>query len=148
VRMQYYGQLVDIEVDSPKSDLTSAEDAQALCDAFEQTYTRTYARASSSPELGYLVAQAIVKGSTSVEQPKLPTLTQATGAPPIKETRAVWWSDGWVDTAIHEMDDVRPGHTLAGPAVLEAESTTFPIPPDRSAVLDKHGIFHLETKEA
>jgi N-methylhydantoinase A/oxoprolinase/acetone carboxylase beta subunit len=46
------------------------------------------------------------------------------------------------------MDDVRPGHTLAGPAVLEAESTTFPIPPDRSAVLDEHGIFHLETKEA
>ena len=53
-----------------------------------------------------------------------------------------------VETAIHEMDDVRPGHTLAGPAVLEAESTTFPIPPDRSAVLDEHGIFHLETKEA
>jgi N-methylhydantoinase A/oxoprolinase/acetone carboxylase beta subunit len=44
VRMQYYGQLVDIEVDSPTSELTSAEDAQALCDAFEQTYTRTYAR--------------------------------------------------------------------------------------------------------
>jgi N-methylhydantoinase A/acetone carboxylase beta subunit len=148
VRMQYYGQLVDIEVDSPTSELTSAEDAQALCDAFEQTYTRTYARAASSPELGYLVAQAIVKGSMPVEQPRLPTLEAAAGAPPIKETRSVWWSDGWVETAIHEMDDVRPGHTLAGPAVLEAESTTFPIPPDRSAVLDKHGIFHLETKEA
>jgi acetone carboxylase beta subunit len=147
VRMQYYGQLVDIEIDSPKPDLATAEDAQALCDAFEQTYTRTYARAASSPELGYLVAQAIVKGSVSVEQPKLPTLPSAEGAPPVKETRPVWWTDGWVDTAIHEMEDVRPGHTLSGPAVLEAESTTFPIPPDRSAVLDEHGVFHLENKE-
>ena len=46
------------------------------------------------------------------------------------------------------MDDIRNGHTIEGPAVLEAESTTFPIPPDRRAWLDEHGIFHLENKEA
>ncbi len=148
VRMQYYGQLVDIEVDSPSASLETAADAQALCDAFESTYTRMYARAASSPELGYLVAQAIVKGSAPVEQPSLPTLAAASGAPPVKDTRPVWWSDGWVDTAIHEMEDVRPGHELAGPAILEAESTTFLIPPDRSARLDEHGVFHLENKEA
>ena len=148
VRMQYYGQLVDIEVDSPAAELSSAEDAQALCDAFEQTYTRMYARAASSPELGYLVAQAIVKGSVPAEQPRLPELPAAEGSPPVKATRPVWWTDGWVDTPVHEMDDVRPGHTLSGPAILEAESTTFPVPPDRNAVLDKHGIFHLENKEA
>ncbi len=148
VRMQYYGQLVDIEVDSPSAELSTADDAQALCDAFEQTYTRMYARAASSPELGYLVAQAIVKGSVPVEQPQLPTLPSVEGAPPVKESRPVWWSNGWEETAIHEMDDVRPGHKLEGPAILEAESTTFPIPPDRTARLDERGIFHLENKEA
>jgi N-methylhydantoinase A/acetone carboxylase beta subunit len=148
VRMQYYGQLVDIEVDSPKSELSSAQDAQELCDAFERTYTRTYARAASSPELGYLVAQAIVKGSVEAERPRLPLLPAAESSPPVKDTRPVWWTDGWVDTPVHEMDDVRPGHTLEGPAILEAESTTFPIPPDRDALLDAHGIFHLENKEA
>jgi N-methylhydantoinase A/acetone carboxylase beta subunit len=148
VRMQYYGQLVDIEVDSPTAELSTAEDAQALCDTFETTYQRMYARAASSPELGYLVAQAIVKGSVPVEQPQLPVLETAEGTPPSKQTRAVWWSDGWVDTPIYEMTDVRPGHRLDGPAVLEAESTTFPIPPDRKAWLDEHGIFHLENKEA
>ncbi|HYF25999.1 MAG TPA: hydantoinase/oxoprolinase family protein, partial [Baekduia sp.] len=84
VRMQYYGQLVDIEVDSPKQELSTAEDAQALCDAFEATYQRMYARASSSPELGYLIAQAIVKGSVPVEQPQMPTLKTAEGTPPVK----------------------------------------------------------------
>jgi acetone carboxylase beta subunit len=148
VRMQYYGQLVDIEVDAPRGDLSTAEDAQALCDAFEATYQRMYARAASSPELGYLVAQAIVKGSTPVEQPQLPVLKSEQGTPPVKETRQVWWTDGYVETAIYEMTDVRPGHGLEGPAILEAESTTFPIPPNRKARLDERGIFHLENKEA
>jgi acetone carboxylase beta subunit len=148
VRMQYYGQLVDIEVDSPAADLSTAEDAQALCDTFERTYQRMYARAASSPELGYLVASAIVKGSVPVEQPHLPTLDRQEGTPPAKETREVWWSAGWETTPIYEMTDVRPGHQLEGPAILEAESTTFPIPPDRRAWLDEHGIFHLENKEA
>lgn len=147
VRMQYNGQLVDIEVDSPAADLQTDADAAALCAAFETTYTRTYARAASSPELGYLIAQAIVRGSVPVEQPQLPTLEAETGTPPDKMTRAVWWTDGWVDTPIYEMTDVRPGHRLDGPAILEAESTTFPIPPDRTAWLDEHGIFHLENTD-
>jgi N-methylhydantoinase A/acetone carboxylase beta subunit len=148
VRMQYYGQLVDIEVDSPKPELSDAADARQLCDAFEETYTRMYARAASSPELGYLVAQAMVKGSVPAEQPRLPELPSAEGSPPVKDTRPVWWTDGFRDTPVHEMDEVRPGHTLDGPAILEAESTTFPVPPDRKAVLDAHGIFHLENKES
>lgn len=150
VRMQYYGQLVDIEVDSPKADLQTPEDADALCAAFEQTYQRMYAQAASSPELGYLVAQAIVKGSVPVEQPNLPVMERESGSPPVKATRPVYWTDGHVETDVYEMDDVSCGHTITGPAVLEAESTTFPIPPGRRASLDEHGIFHLEntTQEA
>jgi N-methylhydantoinase A/acetone carboxylase beta subunit len=148
VRMQYFGQLVDIEVRSPTPDLSSIQDIEALIAEFEQTYHRMYARAASSPELGYLVAQAFVKGSVSIEKPVLPTLESVSGAPPVKETRPVWWTDGFVETPILEMTEVRPGHRLEGPAILEAESTTFPIPPDRRAWMDEHGIFHLETKES
>ncbi|HEX6229203.1 MAG TPA: hydantoinase/oxoprolinase family protein [Solirubrobacterales bacterium] len=148
VRMQYYGQLVDIEVDAPKAAIESAEDVAALIESFEETNARMYARAASSPELGYLVAQAIVKGSVPIEQPTLPTMPRESGSPQVKETREVWWREGHTTTDIYEMDDVRYGHMIEGPAVLEAESTTFLIPPDRRAWLDEHGIFHLENKEA
>jgi acetone carboxylase beta subunit len=148
VRMQYYGQLVDIEVDAPKSSIESIEDMHELIASFEETNTRMYARAASSPELGYLVAQAIVKGSVPIEQPTLPSLPRESGSPPVKETREVWWHDGQATSDIYAMDDLRNGHTIEGPAVLEAESTTFPIPPDRRATLDEHGIFHLDNKEA
>jgi len=147
VRMQYYGQLVDIEVDAPRSSVDSIAEVEELIAAFEAAYTRMYARAASSPELGYLVAQAIVKGSVPIEKPTLPVLPTQAGAPPVKETRQVWWSDGHATTDVYEMDDVGNGQTIEGPAVLEAESTTFPIPPDRRAWLDEHGIFHLENKD-
>lgn len=148
VRMQYFGQLIDIEVVSPLARLDSADDVRRLTEAFEHAYQTTYAHAASSGELGYLVAQAIVKGSVPVEKPVLPSLAAHTGSPPVKFTRRVWWHDGFVTTDIYEMGDVRAGHTIHGPAVFEAESTTFPIPPGRTARLDEHAIFHLTTTEA
>jgi acetone carboxylase beta subunit len=148
VRMQYYGQLVDIEVDAPSPVIGSADDVGALIAAFEEANTRMYARAASSPELGYLVAQAIVKGSVEIEKPTLPHMAKVEGSPPVKSTREVWWSGGFATSDVLEMDDVRNGHVIEGPAIIEAESTTFPIPPDRRAWLDEHGIFHLENKGA
>ena len=147
VRMQYFGQLIDIEVDAPKEAIESAEDVDDLLAAFEHTYARMYARAASSPELGYLVAQAIVKGSVPIEKPTLPQLEAVEGSPEVKETRQVWWDDGFQETDIYEMTDIRNGHSIDGPAVFEAESTTFIVTPDRRISLDEHGIFHLENKE-
>jgi N-methylhydantoinase A/oxoprolinase/acetone carboxylase beta subunit len=95
-----------------------------------------------------LIAQAIVKGSVPIEQPTLPAMERVAGSPPVKSTREVWWAGGPATTDVYAMEDVRNGHAIEGPAVLEAESTTFPIPPDRRAWLDEHGIFHLENKEA
>src|SRR5919198_376755 len=148
VRMQYFGQLIDIEVKSPSPRLDAPEDLEALTAAFEHTYQAAYAHAASSPELGYLVAQAIVKGSVPVEKPALPDLAPVSGSPPVKLTRPVWWTHGFVETDVYEMGDVRPGHRVDGPAVLEAESTTFPIPPGRRVWLDEQAIFHLTTTEA
>ena len=107
-----------------------------------------YARAASSPELGYLVAQAIVKGSVPIEKPTLPEHGQASGSPPVKETRAVWWTDGFVDTDIYEMTDVRNGPRSKARPCSRPSPPRSPIPPDRRAWLDEHGIFHLENKEA
>jgi N-methylhydantoinase A/oxoprolinase/acetone carboxylase beta subunit len=145
--MQYYGQLIDIEVDSPHTEIDSADRATDLIAAFEQTYRSLYARAASSPELGYLISQAIVKGKVPIEQPTLPVSARRSGTPPVIATRPVWWSDGFLDTPVIDMTDVASGHEIEGPAILEAESTTFAIPPDRRTWLDEHRIFHLTTNK-
>ena len=66
VRMQYYGQLNDIEIVSPHMELASGEDRRALIAVFEEAYAKVYARSARSPELGYLITQAIVHGSVEV----------------------------------------------------------------------------------
>ncbi|MGH8722924.1 MAG: hypothetical protein ACREU4_13120, partial [Burkholderiales bacterium] len=62
-RMQYYGQLNDIEIVSPHMEMEEGAHVDALIDAFEDAYAKVYARSARSPELGYLVTPAIVHGS-------------------------------------------------------------------------------------
>ena len=146
VRMQYYGQLNDLEIESPHQSLETGEQVDDLIAAFEEAYGKLYARSARSPELGYLITNVIVTGSVPVEKPALPDEPEAGGgAPEPKAARPVWWSDGWTETPIYEQADVRAGHEIAGPAIVESPADTFAIPPGRPARLDRHRIFHLSS---
>jgi N-methylhydantoinase A/acetone carboxylase beta subunit len=143
VRMQYYGQLNDIEIVSPHPELEETSHVDDLIATFEEAYSKVYARSARSPELGYLVTQAIVLGSVEVEKPALPTHDEVSGEPPAVGTRRVRWQDGDAETTIVRLEQVEAGHEIEGPAIVEHVATTFAIPPGRSARLDTHGIFHL-----
>jgi len=147
VRMQYYGQLNDLEIYSPHQQLEEAWQVGDLIAAFEEAYGKLYARSARSPELGYLITNVIVTGSSEVEKPALPDEPEAAGEPPAKGSRPVWWTDGWIDTPLYEQDDVKAGHSVTGPAIIESPADTFAVPPGRRASLDGHRIFHLENIE-
>lgn len=145
VRMQYAGQLNDIEVAAAGE---GADAVASLAAGFEEAYAKIYAGSARSPELGYVVTSAIVTGSIPVEKPVLPDEDETSEAPEPKETRRVWWSsdDGFAETPVYEQDDLRPGQSIDGPAICEAPSTTFVVPPGRRAFLDRHRIFHLSDR--
>jgi acetone carboxylase beta subunit len=143
VRMQYYGQLNDIEIVSPHIEIEEGAQLDDLIATFEDAYAKVYARSARSPELGYLITQAIVHGSVEVEKPALPELTEASGSPPVAGARKVRWRDGDAETSIVRLEDVEAGHEISGPAIVEHSATTFAIPPGRAARLDRHQIFHL-----
>ena len=144
VRMQYFGQLNDLEIVSPHMEMEEGEHVDALIATFEEAYSKLYARSASSPELGYLITQAIVLGSVGVEKPALPELPETSDVrPQTSGTRDVWWSDGFASTEIFSLEAVQAGQVVEGPAVLESPATTFAIPPGRKATLDSNQIFHL-----
>jgi acetone carboxylase, beta subunit len=149
VRMQYYGQLNDIEIVSPHDTIEEATEVDDLIEVFEEAYGKVFARSARSPELGYLVTHAIVLGSVEVERPALPDDREVAAAPPAKATRRVWWQrPGSSEAApatsdVYELADVLAGHEIEGPAIVESVATTFAIPPGRTARLDRHQIFHL-----
>ncbi len=152
VRMQYYGQLNDIELVSPHPALADSTHVDALIETFEEAYAKMYASSARSPELGYLVTHAIVHGTVDVEKPALPALPEEQGKPPVKDARPVHWGrasrDTFVETEIFQLESVRAGNSIHGPAIVEHSATTFAIPPGRRARLDKHQIFHLTDMEA
>jgi acetone carboxylase, beta subunit len=147
VRMQYFGQLNDIEIVSPHMVIEQASQLDDLVAEFERAYGKIYARSASSPELGYLVTHAIVLGSVEVEKPALPDVEEREGAAPLKGVREAWWvaGDGLeaIATDLYELAEVAPGATIEGPAIVESTATTFAVPPGRAARLDRHRIFHL-----
>jgi acetone carboxylase beta subunit len=145
VRMQYYGQLNDLEIYSPHQQITDGGQVDDLIAAFEDAYGKLYARSARSPELGYLITNVIVTGAAEVEKPALPDEAETTGSPQPKGERLVWWHDGWTETPIYEQDTIKAGNEVAGPAIIESPADTFAIPPGRLARLDNRRIFHLET---
>jgi acetone carboxylase, beta subunit len=151
VRMQYYGQLNDIEFVSPHAALQDASHVEDLINTFEDAYAKMYASSARSPEFGYLVTHVIVHGTVDVEKPALPDLPEEPGKPPLKATRQVHWGrasrDEFVETEIFQLEWVQAGNSIDGPAIVEHSATTFAIPPGRRATLDRHHIFHLTNME-
>ena len=143
VRMQYYGQLNDIEIVSPHMELDDEHELDDLIAGFEDAYGKVYARSARSPELGYLVTQVIVLGAVEVEKPALPDFEEREGTPRAKGTRRVRWGEDYAETDLYELADVKAGNSIEGPAIVESVATTFAIPPGRSARLDRHHLFHV-----
>jgi len=151
VRMQYYGQLNDIEFVSPHAALTDAAHVDGLIETFEEAYAKMYASSARSPEFGYLVTHVVVHGTVDVEKPALPELTETPGRPDPKALRQVHWGHAgggrFTETEIFQLESIEAGNVITGPAVVEHSATTFAIPPGREARLDSHQIFHLTHTE-
>ena len=149
IRIQYLGQLNDLEVKCSKVMLDGPEDLDRILKDFENLYGRVFALAAKSPELGYLLTTVVVIGCVDVEKPLLPAM-KIQGKTPPKEAekgkRSIYWRGEWVETKIFEMDRLQSGNEIKGLAVVEAPSTTLVVPPDRYVVFDENGIFHMKTK--
>ena len=52
--------------------------------------------------------------------------------------------DGWVDTPVYEFEALQPGHSISGPAIVQAAYTTAVIPPGRRFHIENHGLGILE----
>jgi acetone carboxylase beta subunit len=145
-RMQYQGQLNDLEIESPIRVFGDAEDWETLVQAFEEMYTRVYAKAATSPELGYSITGAIVRGIVEVAKPKIPEEPLSGATPPAEAflgKRSVYWAGKWIEADIWEMEKLKPGNVIRAFAILESPATTFVIPPGFETYLDQHRIFHL-----
>lgn len=149
-RMLYYGQLNDLEVpveDGYGSNLEEMLDG--LCDGFEAEYGKMYGLAARTPQFGYMVTAVVMTGSTPVEKPELPDEADEGPKPPaaaLKAGRNIYEDGQWVPATILDLQGLRPGNVIEGPAIVESPASTMLVPAGRTARLDRHSIFHLTTE--
>lgn len=146
-RMQYMGQLNDLEITSPVSKAKSVADWEEIVKEYEKTYARVYSESACSPELGFSVTGVIMRGVVATQKPVIP-VEKEHGATPPKEAkvgvRKFYRHKQWVDADVWHMEKLLPGNEIIGPAIVEADSTTFVIPKGFATRLDKHRLFHLK----
>lgn len=146
-RMQYRGQLNDLEIDSPLPEVASKDDWVKLEEAFNETYGRVYAESARSPELGYSVTGAIMRGSVPIPKPRIPR-EPLFDKEPVAEARLgirqFYHQRRWVQAELYHMEALLPGNEIEGPAIIESDATTFVVPDGFRTWLDEHRLFHLK----
>jgi acetone carboxylase beta subunit len=146
-RMQFMGQLNDLEINSPVTNASTLADWEKMVHAFDETYARVYAAAASSPELGFGVTGAIMRGSVVSSKPELPE-EPVVGPIPPKEAqvgrRPFYRHKKWQDAQIWSMEALKAGNRVVGPAIIESPATTFIVPLGFETYCDSHRLFHLK----
>ncbi|MBW2316611.1 MAG: hydantoinase/oxoprolinase family protein, partial [Deltaproteobacteria bacterium] len=149
--MKYYGQLDDVEVESPVATLDSTADMDALIAAFEALYTKMFTLAAR-PDVGaYHITEVCVVAKVDTVKPVLRTFELADATPPEKAfkcKRQVFMRGKWQEADIWEMESLVPGNEIAGLAVIEASNTTLLVPPEWHVRIDEHDIYWLTRKDS
>ncbi len=150
IRMQYYGQLNDLEFPSPVERLQSVAEVEQIQQSFNDLYGKIYYNAAKTPEYGYLATRAIMTGVVDrIEKPELPHDEFVSAEPvaeALKETRQVYWRGTWHEARIYHQDRLQCGNVINGMAIIEAPASTTVIPPNRQLWMDKHRIMHLTNR--
>lgn len=145
-RMQYLGQLNDLEMDSPLQSVSKAAEWDQLVGTFDETYARVYADAARSPELGFGITGAILRGSVETKKPSIPHEKEGSATPSEKAVigeRPFYYNGEWVTASLYHMESLEPGNRITGPAVIESDATTYVVPTGFETWLDGHRLFHL-----
>lgn len=148
-----YGGLVQTKrVASPLVHITSAEDAQAVYDAFEQEFSEAFSPHVVNKPGGVYLDAIVLKATVPTEKLELPTHDLADPDPSAARTgsRSAYWASRGerVDTDVFGFDDLVPGNVVVGPAIVEMEYSTIVVPPDQQLRLDTHGLAILEDEGA
>ena len=148
VEMKYPLQIHRVEVHVGASD---DESADALAARFAARYDQLYGKGSAFEGAGSEIVGVRVVGRGRLPQPE--ARGGGEDAPVGASTRPVLWAgaDGAqpLDTRIVPTSALTAdGETIAGPAVVEAATTTIVIPPDASATADRDGNLVLEVDGA
>jgi N-methylhydantoinase A/oxoprolinase/acetone carboxylase beta subunit len=150
--MLYGGQANVKRAASPHVRIESAEDAQAVYDAFEKEFSEAFSPLVINRPGGVYLDNFILRVTFPTWKPEIPELPLQDADPSAARigVRAAFWPEvmQWSQTPIFQYEALQPGNVVNGPAIIEAELTTIVVPPKQKFTIEKHGLGILEEIQA
>jgi N-methylhydantoinase A len=142
--MRYTGQLEDVEVVSPLSSVSSADDMRAVIEEFETVYANVNHRVSRYGEAGFSITELGLTATADKVKPVLARrpLGRSDPASAHKGMREAYIGGRWHKADLYEMDLLQPGHEVIGPAIVEHPATTLVIHPEDRVFVDEWTLLH------
>ena len=125
---RYPYQSWELEVPLPFSRFRSAQDVEALREAFHAVHDRVFAVSEPGQEIECLFWRARLIAPMS-ERPVEAGSDGADRAPKARTTRPAIFGREQVMTSRYEGTDLRPGTAVVGPAIVDEATTTIVVPP-------------------
>jgi N-methylhydantoinase A len=135
VEMRYLGQNYELEIPIEAETFTDEEIA-ALLDTFHSQHEARFGfRLADHME----IVNFLVTGTARTGELEFPVIADAAGPARFVSRRPVWFNDGWADTPVYARDDLKCGHAIKGPALVEENASVTVLDPDKSLIVDRYG---------
>ena len=143
---RYGGQTWETRVPCPVSRIRSVEDLRTIIRLFEEEYEKVYGKVAMAPRGGLEIITVAVEAEAPTIKPVVARSELAGEDPSVarKGNRQVYFDGHWADTIIYEMDQIKAGNVIQGPAIVEGKDTTLVIPVGRKVIRDEYLNFVME----
>ncbi|SDH95286.1 MULTISPECIES: hydantoinase/oxoprolinase family protein [Bradyrhizobium] len=120
--MRYGEQIFEIDVSLDGLDWNAENLVDQIEDRFHVKHEELYTYASRGQEVVFVNARVAAVGAVAQRgQDTRPAPSSGVCAP--RGQRQAFFG-GWREVPVYALDDLKPGHILVGPAIIEAETTT------------------------
>ncbi|WLA46194.1 hypothetical protein QIH80_30910 [Bradyrhizobium elkanii] len=120
--MRYGEQVFEIDVPLGELDLGAADLVAQIEERFHRRHEELYTYASRGQEVVFVNARVAAVGKVARGGSDAGKASSAAPCAPRGKRQA--WFGAWREVPVYALDDLRPGQALAGPAIIEAETTT------------------------
>jgi N-methylhydantoinase A len=120
--MRYGEQIFEIDVPLDGLDWNSPSLVDVIEDRFHRRHQDLYTYASPGQEVVFVNARVAAVGEVSRRDEDAKDAMQTSACKP-QGTRKAYFG-GWREIPVYAFDALQPGHSIDGPAIIEAETTT------------------------
>jgi N-methylhydantoinase A len=144
--MRYGEQIFEIDVPLDGIELDQPSLIQDIEARFHARHEELYTYASRDQEVVFVNARVAAIGQVEVPQADAREVAAVRAAPP--RARRKIFLDTWREVDVYALDDLWPGDKLAGPAIIEAETTTVLINAGDALVVNGQGWLDIRVAKA